>query len=106
MVTSRPAAAHRLATRWAWSSEPPASGSSRSRQATICTRSSADAATAARSPSSPAAAARSGPDPGTGNRAARSFGVSSGSLSTPASTVSGSSCDLVTPALCPAPRAP
>ena len=33
-VTSSPAAAHSEATLWAWSSEPPASGSSRSRQAT------------------------------------------------------------------------
>ena len=52
METSRPTRAQAAATRWAWSSEPPASGSSKSRQASSCTRCrpafSARAATASR----------------------------------------------------------
>src|SRR4051794_39459317 len=43
--TSRPAAAHRLATFDAWTSEPPASSSSRSRHETRWTRRRPDAAT-------------------------------------------------------------
>src|SRR5579862_5058154 len=48
IVTSMPAAAHAAAMWAAWTSDPPASGSSRSRQAIMCTRSSpADAAISA-----------------------------------------------------------
>ena len=57
MVTSMPASAHRRATVAAWISEPPASTSSRSRQASMCT--CRRPASAAMSPSRPAARARS-----------------------------------------------
>ena len=64
-----PAAAHRLATRWACTSDPPASGSSRSRQATKRTR---------RRPTSPAMAASSAGPVGAGSADRLGDGTSTG----------------------------